>query len=119
MSATRNSLVQQIEDLEDEQDDYAAMLARVEAANEERIPLEVVRRLSNCEPPIRVWREYRGLSVNELAAASGVPILPLQLMDIGEFEGASLRDYAAVARALGIDLDMLVRWTPDGEPGSE
>jgi hypothetical protein len=57
MSGARNSVLQQIEDLQDEVDDLAAKLARVESANQEKIPLEVVKRLSACEPPVRVWRE--------------------------------------------------------------
>lgn len=40
MSAARNSILQQIEDLEEERDDCATMLARVESANQEKIPSE-------------------------------------------------------------------------------
>jgi hypothetical protein len=118
MSAIRNSVAQQIEELEDERDDYAAMLARVESANQESIPLNVIKRLSACEPPVRVWREHRGLSVQELSETSGVPILTLGLIDMGEGDGAPLSDFAAVARALGVELDLLVPWTMDGEPSS-
>ena len=116
MSASRNSVAQQIEDLEDERDDYAALLARVESANDEPIPLSVIKRLSACEPPVRVWREHRGLSVQELSDASGVPTLTLSVIDIGEGDGASLSDFAAIARALDVELDLLVPWTEGGEP---
>ena len=119
MSTKRNSIAQQIEEVEDERDDFAALLARVESANEEPIPLEVIKRLSACEPPLRVWREYRGLSVQELSQASGLPILTLQLMDTGEGDGAPLSTFAAVARALEIELDLLVPWTEGGEPSRD
>lgn len=117
MSAARNSFAHQIEELEDERDDYAAMLARAESANQESIPLSVIKRLSACEPPVRVWREHRGLSLQELSQASGVGVLCLALADLGEGDGLPLRDFAAVARALGVGLDLLVPWTADGEPG--
>ncbi len=116
MSASRNSVAQQIEDLEDERDDYAALLARMESANDEPIPLSVIKRLSAREPPVRVWREHRGLSVQELSDASGVPILTLSVIDIGEGDGVSLSDFAAIARALCVELDLLVPWTEGGEP---
>ncbi len=118
MSASRNSVIQQIEDLEDERDDYAAMLARVESANEEVIPISVIKRLSNGESPVTVWREYRGLSEQELSDASGVGVPTLQIIEKLGSEGVPLSFYAAIARALDIDLDMLVPWTPEGEPES-
>jgi len=118
MSVSRNSVVQQIEDLEDERDDYAAMLARFESANEEVIPVSVVKRLSNGESPVRVWREHRGMSEQDLSNASGVGLLTLLIIEKLESEGISLSMYAAIARALDVGLDMLVPWTPEGESES-
>ncbi|MGH7155485.1 MAG: helix-turn-helix domain-containing protein [Acetobacteraceae bacterium] len=119
MSASRNSVAQQIEDLEDERDDYAARLARMESANQEPIPLSVIKRLSACEPPVRVWREHRGLSVQELSDVSGVPILTLHPIDMGEVDAAPLGDFAAIARALDVELDLVVPWTERCEPDSD
>ncbi len=82
------------------------------------IPLGVIKRLSACEPPVRVWREHRGLSIRELSESSGVDILVLALIEAGEGDGLPLRDFAAVARALNVELDLLVPWTADGEPDS-
>lgn len=112
-------VAQQIEDLEDERDDYAALLARMASANEESIPLSVIKRLSACEPPVRVWREHRGLSAQELSEVSGVPILTLQLIDLGEGDSAPLSTFAAIARALEVELDLLVPWSEAGEPGGQ
>jgi hypothetical protein len=117
MSAARNSVAQIVEDLEDERDDFAAMLALVESANEERIPLDVVKRLSAGEPPVRVWREHRGMSEHALSDASGVPILTLLSIDKGVNDSALLGDFARIARALDTDLDLLVPWSESGEPG--
>ena len=39
---------------------------------QEKIPVEWVDRLLNGEHPIQVWREYRGLSQEQLAAACSV-----------------------------------------------
>lgn len=119
MSATRNSVAQQIEDLEDEVDDYAAMLARMECANQENTPLEVIKRLSAGEPPVRVWREHRGWALQDLATRSGLGPSIVSVMDSGQGEGVSIRDFAAIARALQVDLEQLVPWTSDGEPESE
>jgi transcriptional regulator with XRE-family HTH domain len=91
----------------------------VTCRNEESIPLAVVKRLSACEPPVRVWREYRRVSVAELSECSGVPLSTLQLIDIGEGDGASIRDFAAIARELNVELDLLVPWAIEGEQDSE
>jgi transcriptional regulator with XRE-family HTH domain len=39
-----------------------------------------MERLVNGENPVRVWREYRGLSVDELAERAGIP--PSRLTEI-------------------------------------
>lgn len=116
MSASRNSVVQQIEELEDERDDYAAMLARVESANEEAIPISVVRRCSNGDSPVAVCREHRGLSEEELAHLSGAGLPTLLAIEKRALEAIPLSSYAAIVRALDVELDVLVPWTPEGEP---
>jgi hypothetical protein len=59
------------------------------------------------------------MEVAELSKLSGVPILTAHLMDQGEGDSASIRDFAAIATALGVELDPLVPWTAEGEQDSE
>lgn len=64
-----------MEALEDAADLAAAraVQAAVAAGREEYIPFEMVQRLAGDDHPLKVWREYRGLSREELAEAAGVP----------------------------------------------
>ncbi len=107
MNATANSLALHIEELEDELDQRDYLLARIESANEESYPFEVVKRLSAGEPPVRVWREYRELSPEGLAVRAGVGEEVVAGLERDETE-PGLRVMAAIARALGIDLELLV-----------
>ncbi len=115
MNAEASILARQIEHLEDRCDGLAARLAHVEAANQERFPSSVVGRLPASEPPVRSWREYRGMTVNELSERSGVAAEAVLAIEGGRDE-VSPRDMAALGRALSIDLDLLVPWTEEGEP---
>ena len=115
MSADANVLSLEIEELEDQRDALAAMLARVEAANEERVPFAVVKRLSACEPPVRVWREHRGMSAQTLSERSGVTFDMIQALERGH-EGVGLGQMASISGVLAVDLNLLVPWTEEGRP---
>ena len=52
--------------------DYDRVTAAVETGEEELIPPEIVVRLVDGESPIKVWREYRDLTVSELAQRAGI-----------------------------------------------
>ena len=112
--ADGNAAAREAEEQEDELDAVLARLARVEQANEETVPFEVVRRLSDGEVPVTVWREHRGLSQMELAAAASVPRGVLEAVEGGK-EDVPLRTMYAIARALRIDLDDLVPWPQDND----
>ena len=86
-------------------------LARMEQANEERVPFTLVTRLSGGESPVRVWREHRAMTGRKLAAAAG--ITPKRLADIEAGEEAPLRTMQLIARALDVDLDNLVPWSQE------
>jgi DNA-binding Xre family transcriptional regulator len=60
--------------------------------------------------PIRVWREYRGLSLRALAEKAGISAAMLSEIKNGKKEG-SVCTLAALARALRLDLDDLVPWS--------
>lgn len=108
-TSSGNRVSQEMEELEDQLDSALLQLARVEQANQESIPFEVVRRLSDGAIPTLVWREYRGLSEQELAIASGVPADVLMQIEGGK-EDVPIRVMHEIARALKVDLDDLVPW---------
>lgn len=112
MTADGNTLARELEETEDQRDALTAMLARIKSANEETLPWALVKRLSAGEAPLRVWREHRALDLPALAASTGLRLLTLTAIDQGAAE-PSLRDAAALARALGIDAEDLLPWRQD------
>lgn len=104
-------------------DDYQALLDLVEDArdaeaierfareladgDEETVPIEVLDRLLDGEPPLRVWREHRGLSGAQLAAAVGVTPAHVSKLESGRSE-PSLKVLRRLAEALDFDLEDLV-----------
>ena len=86
-------------------DEVRALLARTEGA--EDIPLDIVKSLSRGESPVRIWRKRRGMTQIELARASHLSDSYLSKIENGKSDG-TLRTLRAIARALGVDLDLLV-----------
>jgi transcriptional regulator with XRE-family HTH domain len=76
--------------------------------NQDRIPLEVVRRLVDDENSLRVWRERRGLTQHALADAAGLPQSTIARLESGERKGTAAQ-MRKLARTLGITLDTLCR----------
>lgn len=73
--------------------------------DEEGVPHEVVKRLFN-ENPVRVWREYRGLSLAELAQFCNVSAPAISQIENGH-RRPSVRLLQALAAALDVDMDDL------------
>jgi DNA-binding XRE family transcriptional regulator len=91
--------------LEDAEDLEA--VRRVESdPNQDHIPLEVVRRLVDDENPLKVWREYRGLTQQALAHAAGLRQSTIARLESGERKG-TLAQMRRLTHALGITLDTL------------
>lgn len=102
--------------------DYEAMIARIEdledslavadferklaAGEEELISAEYVNRMSEGESPIRVWREVRGMTAKDLAAAAGISAAYLSEIETGKKDG-SVATLKAIVDVLKIDLDDL------------
>jgi len=108
-----NLLVKQSE-LVDELEDLLSVKtyeARVAAGEDERVPSEFVDRLIDGENPIRVWRDFRGLSAKDLAAAAGISAAYVSEIETGKKEG-SISVLKAIAKVLRLDLDDLV-WSRD------
>ena len=67
---------------DDEADVAAAERAdRRRAAGEEYVPMEMVNRLVEGENALRVWREYRKLSISALAELSGINKSTISLLE--------------------------------------
>jgi DNA-binding XRE family transcriptional regulator len=99
------ALIQRIEDLEDSLTiaDFERKLA---AGEEELIPAEYVNRMSEGESPIRVWRDFRGMTAKDLAAAAGISTAYLSEIETGKKDG-SVATLKAIADVLKLDLDDL------------
>ncbi len=95
-----DALFERLEDLEDI---AAAMQARTGIT----LPAEFAFRIADGENPVRVWREYRGLSLRALAAEAGIGASYLSEIERGEKPG-SVDAYKSLARALGASVDWLV-----------
>ena len=103
-------------------DTWQAMLAAADDREDERAiaaaraspgviaPAAIVRRLSNGEPPLRVWREFRTLSQTELAARGGIRQATVSRIERGERTGTAAV-LARLASALEVDVEDLLPWS--------
>ena len=99
-------LVTEAEMLQDIRDYDEVKLALVNG-EEELIPSEVTYALLDGENPIRVWREYQGLTQQQVAEAAGISKPYLSQLESGQRKGTA-EVLAAVARALNVSLDDVV-----------
>lgn len=90
------------EDLEDLRAYHAAL-----AEGGEGVPSEVVNRILEGEPPVRVHREWRGLSAAELARRAGVHPVTVHEVETGKKRG-SVDTLKRIAETLGVGLDDIV-----------
>lgn len=86
---------------------YDSAVAALERGEEEFVPSELVDRLLPGENPVKVWREYRGLSQRELAQKAGVAQAYVAQIETGRRKG-SVGTLRRLAEALRVDLDDLV-----------
>ena len=80
--------------------------ARVE--DEESFPIDVADRLLVGENAVRVYRDHRGMTQKQLAEAAGINAVYLSQIERGRRTG-SARTLAAIATALSIEVDVLIR----------
>jgi len=85
---------------------YDAAKARIERGEDELIPLEIAERRLAGESTVKIWREYRGLTHEDLAKASNVSRPMIAAIEAGHKKGgvATLKKLAV---ALKVDLDHL------------
>lgn len=88
------------------------IVAAVEAqkrreAGEEYFPAEIVNRLINDENPLKVWRQYRGLTLEALGAMVGRKGSFISKLEKGRAEGG-IKLWQDLAKALKLDLEDLL-----------
>ena len=80
-------------------------------AGEELIPSQVVYALLDGENPIRVWREYRKLTQQQLAAKAGISKPYLSQLESSKRRGSTVV-LQRIAQALAVGLEELVVVAP-------
>ena len=84
-----------------------AVQARIDAGAEQLVPWDVASRLIDGDPPVRVWREHRGLSQSTLARVSGVNRVQVADIEVRRKTG-SVQTLRKLADALGVTVDDLI-----------
>jgi DNA-binding XRE family transcriptional regulator len=88
--------------------DYDKAILAIERDEDELIPSEVVYAILDGENPIKVWREFRGLSQQQLANAAGISKPYLSQIETGKRTGAT-EVLSVIAKALDVSLDEVVQ----------
>jgi DNA-binding Xre family transcriptional regulator len=77
------------------------------AGKAEYVPIDLADRISAGEHPVRVWREYRKLSLGELAKRTNRAPSYLSEIETGKKPG-SVQALAKIAQALRVDIEDLL-----------
>ena len=80
---------------------------RAMAGSADALPHALMARLVDGEPPLGIFREWRGVSVAELSARSGVGPDEIEALERGA-EPRSVASLKAIAAALDIEVDELI-----------
>ena len=107
------------------QDEYDALLDRlslaearadynaIKAGEQEAFPSTVADALLDGDhSPIKVFREYRGLSASAVAARAGISQAYFSEIESGKKSGG-VRALQKIAEALSVDLNLIVPVTPE------
>jgi DNA-binding XRE family transcriptional regulator len=99
-----------LRELAEDAEDAAALARfakRYASGKEETVPVEVVDRLIAGEAPLRVWREFRGMTAAQVAAA--VQITPAHVSKIESGKGEpSVALLKKLTRVLRVEMELLV-----------
>lgn len=93
-------------EMAEEQHDIDAAIAAEKRAleGEETVPDTMVKAMLAGEAPLRVWRKYRGLTLEQLAQKSGVAKSSLSSVENGK-RGLSMEAWRSLADALSLLVD--------------
>jgi DNA-binding XRE family transcriptional regulator len=103
-------LVEKAEMAQDVQD-YDSAKAALEHGDDELVPSEVIYAILDGGNPIKIWREYRGMSQHEMAENAGISGPYLSQLETNKRKG-SLGVLSAIAKALRVSLDHIVPLQP-------
>ncbi len=97
-----------LELLEDEADarTVAEFHEAYTAGREFTVPDDILRAELAGESPIKLWREHRGLTQQELANRAGISKPYLSQIETGKRQG-TVETLSAIARSLDVPLDIL------------
>jgi len=82
---------------------YDEAAQRLAAGQEEMLPSQFAERILGGESAVRVWREFRQISVKELARRAGISGSYLSQIESGSRTGA-LPTMKSLAQALNLDI---------------
>jgi DNA-binding XRE family transcriptional regulator len=88
-------------------DDIAALeraKQRLDDGEDEIIPIDIVRRRINGENPLKIWRQYRNLTQEQLSQASGVSRGMIGAIEAGHRTG-SVEILKKLSAALKVDIE--------------
>lgn len=100
-------LIEQAELLEDIRD-FDSINAAIERGEEELIPAEVVNAILDDKNPVKVWREYRGLTQQQLADSAEISKPYLSQIETGKRTGTT-NVLSAIAKALDVSLEQIAK----------
>lgn len=89
---------------------------QAQSRDEESFPLEVIEKIIlKGEHPLKVWREYRHLTQEQLAEAiGGISRAYLSEIESGKKAG-SVKVLKSIAAVLDIDVDMIISSLPNDD----
>ena len=87
--------------------DYDSVKTAIERGEEELVPIRIAYAMLDGENPIKVWREYRGLTQQALADMAGISKPYLSQIETNKRTGTK-EVLLAIAKALKVTLDDIV-----------
>lgn len=76
---------------------------------QDRLPLPIAERILEGERPLKILREWRGLTQTQLAERAGLPQPTIALLERGKRKG-TVEQMRKLAEALDLQLETLVGW---------
>ena len=101
------AIVEALEDADDRKS-IVASRARRAAGIDDAVPVWIVKRIIARENPVRVYREWRGMTATALAKAAGVAQPYLSAIESGSKPGSATA-LKRIANVLKVDMEDLVR----------